>query len=225
MAGEPPANGIRHPILKGFEQTDILPFGGSLTFMPAGTNAQVLLTYVPPRPAFPPEAVWLREDKTDIAGLVVNERADGSRVAYLAADLDRRYGRDNISDIGTLLANIVRWAASDDIPLSVEGRGLLDCHLYRQSNRTILHIVNLTNEGTWRGPIDELIQVGPIKISVRLAAGSRGAVQSLVTSKPINSVASSGSARARNPAGVGAGLGWVNFELPSILDHEVLVID
>src|SRR6185436_6322292 len=135
------------------------------------TNAQVLMTYVPPRPAFPPEAVWLREDQTDIAGLVVNERVDGTRVAYLAADLDRRYARDNISDTGTLLANIVCWAANDDIPISIEGPGLLDCHLYRQQGRLILHIVNLTNEGAWRGPIDELIPVGPIRVGVRLLGG------------------------------------------------------
>ena len=52
------------------------------------------------------------------------------RVAYLAADLDRRYARDNLGDTGTLLANLVRWTARDDIPLDVTGPGLLDCHLY-----------------------------------------------------------------------------------------------
>src|SRR6185436_14423552 len=103
IASEPPAKGTRHPVLKGFDETDIFPFGGSLSSMTVATNAQVLMTYVPPRPAFPPEAVWLREDQTDIAGLVVNERGDGTRVAYLAADLDRRFARDNISDSGNLL--------------------------------------------------------------------------------------------------------------------------
>jgi hypothetical protein len=211
IASEPPAKGTRHPVLKGFEQTDILPFGGSLSSMAVATNAQVLMTYVPPRPAFPPEAVWLREDRTDVAGLVVNERADGTRVAYLAADLDRRFARDNISDSGNLLANIVRWAAGDDIPLTVEGPGLLDCHLYQQAGRLILHIINLTNEGTWRGPIDELIPVGPIKVGVRLREDVRGSrVHSLVADKAVNGATSSG---------------WVRFELPAILDHEALVIE
>ena len=210
-SSEPPATGTRHPILKGFDETDIIPYGGSLAFVAVGTNAQVLMTYVPPRPAFPPEAVWLREDRTDMAGLVVNERVDGSRVAYLAADLDRRYARDNISDTGNLLANIVRWAAHDDIPLAVEGPGLLDCHLYQQPGRLILHIVNLTNEGTWRGPIDELIPVGPIKVGVRLGEGVRGSrVRSIVTEKPVKGSASGG---------------WMRCELSSVLDHEVLVIE
>src|SRR5262245_47684054 len=211
MSSEPPAKGTRHPVLRGFDETDILPYGGSLAPMTVGSNAQVLMTFVPPRPAFPPEAVWLKEDQTDLAALVVNERVDGTRVAYLAADLDRRYSRDNISDTGNLLANAVRWAARDDIPLTVEGPGLLDCHLYQQPGRLILHVVNLTNEGTWRGPIDELISVGPIKVGVKLPGGVRGSrSRSLVTNKPVNSAASDG---------------WVRFELPAILDHEVVVIE
>ena len=211
IASEPAATGARHPILKGFEQTDILPYGGSLAFAPVGTSVEVLMTYVPPRPAFPPESVWLREDQTDIAALVVREPVNGGRAAYLAADLDRRYARDNIGDIGTLLANIVRWAAKEDMPLTVEGAGLVDCHLYEQRSRLILHIVNLSNEGTWRGPIDELIAVGPIKVGVRLREGVRGSrVRSVVTEKPVNAAVSSG---------------WVRFELPAILDHEVLVIE
>ena len=32
VAAEPPATGTRHPVLKGFDETDILPFGGSLAF-------------------------------------------------------------------------------------------------------------------------------------------------------------------------------------------------
>ena len=211
VASEPPVTGARHPILKGFDQTDILPFGGSLALIPVGTDAETLMTYVPPRPAFPPEAVWLREDQTGIAGLVVREPSSGGRVAYLAADLDRRYARDNIGDVGTLLANIVRWAAKDDIPLTVEGPGLLDCHLYEQGSRLILHIVNLTNEGTWRGPIDELIPVGPISVGVRLVEGLRASrVRLLVSEKD---------------ATVSANAGWVRFSISSIVDHEVVVVE
>lgn len=211
IPSEPPATGVRHPILKGFDQTDILPYGGSLAFMPVGTSAEVLMTYVPPRPAFPPESVWLRDDQTDIAGLVVREPVNGGRVVYLAADLDRRYARDNIGDIGTLLANMVRWAAKDEIPLTVDGPGLLDCHLYEQASRLILHIVNLTNEGTWRGPIDELIPVGPIDVGVRLTEGVRGAARLLVSEKAAMKV-------SRNA-------GWLKLSIPSITDHEVIVIE
>jgi hypothetical protein len=61
-----------------------------------------------------------------------------------------------------LLANLVRWAAASRIPLEVRGAGLIDCHLYRQPGRVILHLVNLTNAGAWRSPVDELIPVGSL---------------------------------------------------------------
>ena len=211
IPGEPPATGTRHPVLKGFDDTDILPYGGTLAAMNVDPSAQVLLTFVPPLPAFPPEAVWSQQTKTDLPGLVINERTGYGRVAYLAADLDRRFARDNISDTGNLLANLIRWAAKDDIPLAVEGPGLLDCHLYAQPGRAILHVVNLTNEGTWRSPVDELIPVGPIRVRVRLPADVRGRGLRLLVSSEKPTLSIDG--------------GWARFELRSVVDHEVVLIE
>ena len=67
----------------------------------------------------------------------------------------------------------MRWAARGNLPLEVRGRGLIDCELYRQPGRLILHLVNLTSAGTWRPPVDELIPVGPFQIRVRLPEGVR----------------------------------------------------
>lgn len=209
--GEPAAQGSRHPIFQGFETTDILPFGGSLAPLQVDGSAKTLLTFVPPLPAFPPEAVWSRTTRTEIPGLVVRETAGGGRVAYFPADLDRRFARDNNPDLGNLLANAVRWAAADRIPLRVDGPGLLDWHLYRQRDRMILHCVNLTNEGTWRAPIDELIPVGPIRVQVQPPAGLRvRRVRLLVANRTLT------------PRVQGE---WVQFELASIIDHEVIVIE
>jgi Hypothetical glycosyl hydrolase 6 len=210
-ADEPKAAGTRHPALSGFDETDLLAYGGSLAPIDVDPSAHVLLTFVPPRPAFPPEAVWSRHTRTDIPGLVVSERPRSGRVAYVAADLDRRYARDNFPDHGNLLANLVRWAAEDDIPLTIEGPGFLDCHLYRQPGRVILDCVNLTNEGTWRGPIDELIAVGPMRVRVRLPEDVRGRDVRLLVS-------------GRTPA-LAIRDGWAGFQLDSILDHEVAVIE
>lgn len=148
---EPAVAGERHAVLAGFEETDILPFGGALERLRTDPGVTIPLTYVPPFPVYPPETAWMRQPKTDIAGLVLNTPGK-ARVAYLAADLDRRYGRDNLPDHGNLLANLFRWAAGNRIPLEVRGAGLIDCHLYRQPGRLILHLVNLSNEGTWRLP-------------------------------------------------------------------------
>ena len=150
----------------------------------------------------------MREPKTGIPGLVLREHAGGGRVAYLPADIDRRFARDNLPDHGDLLANIVRWTLRDDVPVQVDGAGLIDCHLYRQPGRLVLHLVNLTSAGTWRTPVQELIPVGPLRVAVQIYAG-KGIVRSLVTGEKISA----------NVSG-----GWVLFEVPSVSDHEVLVI-
>ena len=205
-----PATGQRHPILAGFDETDILPFGGVLEGLAAVGGAEVLLTYVPPFPIYPPETAWMRTPRTDIPGLIVRTTPAGSRVAFLAADLDRRFGRDNLPDHGDLLANLVRWAAGDAIPLTVAGKGFIDCHLYRQPGRMILHLVNLTNAGTARAPVHELIPVGPLRVRVKLDADVPGRhARRLV---------------AREEVRIERADGWASFEVPSLLDHEVVVI-
>ncbi|MHB8520914.1 MAG: beta-galactosidase, partial [Limisphaerales bacterium] len=206
---EPPIVGERHPVLRGFDETDILPFGGTLEALKTDTHTTVLMTFIPSFPVYPPETAWMREPKTAIAGLILNAAAKG-RVAFMPADLDRRFGRDNLPDHGDVLANLVRWAADDDVPLAVDGPGLIDCHLYRQPGRVILHLVNLTNAGTWRQPVHELIPVGPLRVKVKLPGDVHGGkLQLLVSSEKA-------SARTER--------GWSVFEIRSVLDHEVMVI-
>jgi len=207
---EPAVQGERHEVLRGFEETDLLPFGGVLEPLRVDAGAQVLATFVPAFPIYPPETAWMREPKTDIPGLILNTTAAGGRIVFLPADLDRRFGRDNLPDHGNLLADLVRWAAQDDLPLSVEGAGLIDCHVYHQPGRVILHLVNLTSAGTWRQPVHELIPVGPLQVRVKLPADVRGQRVRLLTSG--KTVAASLTA------------GWGRFEVKSILDHEVVVI-
>jgi hypothetical protein len=206
--------GARHPALAGFDETDILAFGGALVPLRLDADARVLATWVPPSPTFPPEEAWMREPRTDVPALVVREHAGGGRVAFLPADLDRRYGRDNLPDHGDLLARLVRWAAGETIPLRVEGAGFVDCHLYRQrdaaGDRLVLHVVNLTSAGTWRAPVDELIPVGPLRVQLRRPAGVRGdRAELLVAGRRV-------AASVRD--------GWVRLDLPPVLDHEVVVI-
>jgi hypothetical protein len=207
---EPAVSGERHVVLRGFEETDLLPFGGTLTPLKVEATALVPLTFVPPFPTYPPETAWMRQPKSDIPGLILSERGK-SRVAYMPADLDRRYAREHLPDHARLLANVVRWAAGDGIPLSVEGTGLIDCHLYEQPGRLILHMVNLTSEATWRAPVDELIRVGPFKVSVSLPRGVARARARFLVAGGERSVAMAG--------------GTAIINIDSILDHEVVVFE
>ena len=74
----------------------------------------------------------------------------------------------------------------------------------------ILHLVNLTNTGTWRQPTDELLPVGPLRVSIKLPEGIRG--------RNLRLLVSGGTGLAAT------GKGWSRFEIKSILDHEVAVL-
>jgi hypothetical protein len=206
---EPPAVGERHAVLEAFDETDILPFGGTLTPLTVDASAVVPLTFVPAFPTYPPETAWMREPRTEIPGLVLSQHGR-ARVAYMPADLDRRYASEHLPDHAQLLANVVRWAADQELPLSVEGTGLIDCHLYEQPGRMILHLVNLTSEATWRAPLVDLIRVGPF--TVRIRTGDRrvpSTARLLVAGTEIPVTRERGAAV---------------IELNGILDHEVIVL-
>jgi hypothetical protein len=203
--------GKRHPVLQGFEETDILPFGGWLGGIQPETGAEVLATFIPAFPIYPPETSWMRQPRTSIPALFLRTTQQGSRIAYLPADLDRRYGRDHLPDHGTLLANLIRWLCRGGLPLTVQGPGLIDCHLYRQPQRLILHLVNLTSAGVTRGPVEELIPVGPLHIQIRLPEDVRlSRMKCLVSPNRPSFILEKGEAV---------------FQLPSLLDHEAVVLE
>lgn len=207
---EPAIVGQRHAVLKGFDETDILAFGGLLRPIQRDAGAETIMTFIPEFPIYPPETAWMREPKTDIPGLILNTLANGSRVAFMPADIDRQFARYNLPDHGDLLANIIRWSSKDDIPLSVQGAGLIDCNIYSQPGRLVMHITNLTSAATWRQPIHELIPVGPMMVKIKLTKD--------VVGKNLNLLVSGQrvSATVKNR--------WSEFEIKSILHHEVVVI-
>ena len=207
---ESQASGDRHPVFKGFDETDILSFGGLLGSLRTDPGTEVLMTFIPQFPIYPPETAWMREPVTDIPGLILNTISGGGRVAYMPADIDRQFGRYNLPDHGNLLANLIRWTANDNIPLNVECAGLVDCNIYHQPGRIIFHITNLTSTGTWRQPTDEFIPVGPVKIRIKLSKDVPGKnLKLLVSDEKINASLEKG---------------WIHFTISSILDHEVAVI-
>jgi len=211
VSGEPaPTTERRHPVLAGFDETDILPFGGTLDPLRVAAGARVLATFIPAFPAFPPETAWMREPRTQIPALVVNEQ-HGRRVAFVPAELDRRYAIDNLPDHGDLLANLVRWAARDSIALQVDGPGLLDVELYRQTDRLVLHVVNLTGVGSWRAPMEEIIPVGPIELRLRDPARKASRVVRWRVGGRTERVV------PRD--------GWLHVTLPRLGEHELLVIE
>ncbi len=139
---EPPVASERHATLTGFDETDIYPSWEAELVVPTPSQRPRRTTAVRLPSAdgvLPPEA------ETQFPALVLSERSGLGRVVYLPASLDYAFAAHNLPDHGQLLANLVRWTAAGRLPLRVSGMGLVDCHLYQQSGRLILHIVNLHN--------------------------------------------------------------------------------
>lgn len=194
--------------LDGFEHTDILPFGGRLEVVAAEPDRTCPITFIPAFPIYPPETSWMRVSQTELPAVVLTNSGNSGRVAYVAADIDRCYDRDRQPDHGDLLANLVRWTARGNIPISVEGPGLVDCHLYEQTESLILHLVNLTGTTGHRGPIDEIPKIGPLAVRVNTRRPTTSA-RLLVTEE-------SRAVEMRD--------GWAAFDIPSLHEHEVAVL-
>ena len=198
-------------MLRGFDETDILPFGGMLEPLRVDAGAQVLATFVPAFPIYPPETAWMREPKTDMPGLILNTTAGGGRIAFLPADLDRRFARDNLPDHGDLLANLVRWAARDDIPLARRRP--------RPDRLPSLPAAGPADPAP--GQPDQRGDLAPARgrtDSRRSAAGPGQAARRTFAASARDSSSSGKAVTAGTTAG------WSRFEVTSILDHEVIVI-
>lgn len=197
----------RPEILRGFEQTDILGFGGGLCQAESNGPLMGWGGYVKPFPIYPPEFSWVREVDEALHPLYSGQLASGSRIVYFAADIDRCFGRDRLPDHGRLLANAIRWAAGDTLRFAVEGPGFLDTAFYAQGQDRIVHLVNLNGANRTPGYLDEVLPVGPV--TVRIPMDRQPArVQLLVAGEEVPLTYQAGMAQAR---------------IPQIGLHEVLV--
>jgi len=111
----------------------------------------------------------------------------------------------------TLLKNAVAWAANEPAPVEVGGPGVIDVTLWRQRASTTVHLVNLTNPMMMKGPLREVLPVGPLTVRVRLGDGRRPSKVSLLTA------GTTVPARIEN--------GTLVVDVPSVSVHEVIALD
>ena len=201
-----------HPLLSGIENTDRTLFGGRLAQVEATEKLPTILTLVPPYTQYPPEKTFPRVERTDTSLVYVREAKD-SRCVYFPGQMGRLFWELSLPDHLLLISNAVKWAAFDQMPVSVEGPGLVDVHAYWQGEANIqVHLVNLTNPDTWKTPIHELIPIGEQRLKVQLPEGKEvKQIKSLVSGHIIP-----GSTDSSN---------LLLFSVPIITDHEVVVIE
>jgi hypothetical protein len=170
------------------------------------------LTLIPSYPDLPMEKVFPRQPRTDIPQVFLREIGSrGGRVAYFPWDIDRTFWEILAVDHGKLLANAVAWATNEPAPVTVAGPGVLDVTYWQQKSSLTVHLVNFTNPMMMKGPLREIIPVGPQRVRLRLPNATRVRAVQLLVSKTTPRFQQDGE--------------WVELTVPSIAEHEVIALD
>ncbi|WP_460809886.1 hypothetical protein [Microlunatus endophyticus] len=201
--------GSRHPVVTGLDETDLIAFGGYLPVAQV-EDAEVLATFVPDFPIYPPETSWMREPRTEVPAIIAKQLPAGGRLVWLLADLDRSYARDEQPDHATIIGNAVRWAIGDRPAFTIDADGLVSASLYGQPGRRILHLTNRVLTSRVPGREAHLVPVGPVAVRVRHEGPTEPRITSRVTGVELTGKAEDG---------------YVSFEVDKITDHEVIVIE
>jgi hypothetical protein len=156
------------------------------------------------------EDVYPRVARTTTREVYLRELGT-SRVAYFPWDISRTFWEVMAVDHLRLLRNAVMWAADEPPPVEVEGPGVVDVTIWRQRDSMTVHLVNLTNPMMMKGPLREVTPVGPLRVRVRMPAGTHAARVQLLTAGT--------SARVLEAGGV------LTLVVPSVDVHEIVAID
>ncbi|HEU0122816.1 MAG TPA: beta-galactosidase trimerization domain-containing protein [Bryobacteraceae bacterium] len=197
-----------HPLLRGLEEAPRVIHGVRRVATAAISDADVPLTLVPSYPDLPMEEVYPRRMQTNQPECYARESGSGGRIVYFPFDIDRTFWEVMAPDHGTLLRNAVAWATREAPVVEVTGPGLLDVTVWRQAGSLTVHLVNLTNPMTMKGPYRETFPVGPLRVFV---PNSKPKAVRLLTA---------GAAAVWK-----AERGGASITVPSVDLHEVVALD
>ena len=222
-----------HPLLKDLEAAPRIIHGvWRLEVEAREKSPNPPITLIPSYPDLPMEKVYPRRAKTDQPEVYLHEfpaAADAgrltpqnpkseirnpkstSRLVYFPWDIDRTFWEVQCVDHFKLLRNAVEWATNEEPPVTVAGPGVLDVTVWRQKDSMTVHLVNLTNPMMMKGPMRELIPVGPQKVRLRLPAGMHA--------REIRLLAADKTLPLKQDRE------YVTVTAPSILDHEIVAVD
>jgi hypothetical protein len=202
----------RAPVTAGFDGTALLPGPESRRPIRAHAAAPLMLSVVPGYPAFPPEMVFPRTPpgtpQTHEPAAVFRQQGQ-SRVAYFAGDIDRTCWRSSNTDLSRLLQNAIAWVRGEaPALLTMSGAGVLETFMWQTEPGYALHLVNYTNPHMMRGWVREHYPVGPLRVDL----ASPGAVSH------------ARALRAGRDISLTRRGGRLQFEIPSVVDYEVIAL-
>jgi hypothetical protein len=201
------------PILMGFGDTDRIINGISrVVVQPSATDfVEVPVTLIPSYPDLPMEKVYSRARDTHESQLYLRQLPKGGRIAYFPFDVDRTFGETLTHDHMLLMRNTVEWSLHESAPFESSGHGLVDVVAWHNTNAIVIHMVNLTNPMTMKGPFREFFAIGVQTITLRLPELKDAREAKLLVANKTVPLTRQGNA--------------IVIEVPSILDHEVIAID
>jgi hypothetical protein len=204
------STGQRHPILAGLEDTPRIINGVFRLEVRPTTEFPSPLTLIPSYPDLPMEDVYPRIPHTGTRELYLRDMGR-SRVVYIPWDIDRTFWEVLCVDHLRLLRNAIAWAANETPSVAVDGPGVLDVTVWRQRESMTVHLVNLTNSMMMKGPLREVIPVGPQRVGIRLPAGFRPKKVHLLTAGTTLDAAITGDV--------------CSVTVPSVGVHEVIALE
>jgi hypothetical protein len=201
----------KHPVIRGLEDAGRIINTTARVHIERVAEMPLPVTLVPSYPDLPMEEVYPRQPVTNLPDLCLGESKRGGRVAYFPGDIGRTFSEILDGDHLTLLRNAIVWAANEDAPAIVTGRGVLDIAYWRQRNSVALHLVNLTNPMMMKGPVRSLWPAGAQSVRLRLPRGAGPKSVRLLT------------AGRELPHEFANGV--VSATVPEVLLHEVIAVD
>jgi hypothetical protein len=180
-----------------------------LEVTPREKFAETPFTLIPSYPDLPMEKVYPRVPRTNISCLYLRQPA--GRVAYFPFDIDRTFWEVLCGDHLKVLRNTVLWANDEAPVVEVDGPGLLDVTVWRNSGSITVHLVNLTNPMAMKGPYRDFFPVGPHTVKLHLPADVQAKRARLLAADKEAAMDRSGTT--------------LRVTVPSILDHEVVAVE
>ena len=177
-----------HHLLKGFEDTNVVPVGGSVSMIGGDARGNSPLTYIPPVETRPGSGISVPEHnrvehRTDAPLILEGKHGTGS-IVFLPWEPDLLAYRFGLPDHFTLLANALRAAPRWQDLVTVDGPGLIDVTVMGASDRVAVHLVNFSAPGSFnsgqRRIMKEIMPVHDLEMTVRMPEGRRSSSAKLV---------------------------------------------
>ncbi|MGA7409635.1 MAG: alpha-amylase family protein [Bryobacteraceae bacterium] len=197
----------RHPIVADFENTAWI--AGAEYRLPVSPVESSVLTVVPGSVAYPPELAYPSPSHTNEPAVVILEKGRSRRI-YFPGDIERTAWRTGHTDLNTLLKNCIRWIAGENVPVQINGNGVVETFAWETQAGFAVHVLNYTNPAMHKGWIRESFPIGPQTVLLSLPQGRKVTRVELL--------------RAEKTVAFGITNDKVSFTIAGVVDYEVAAI-